>query len=179
MSRRVEVTITYLEMAERPSFPRPPAPTRPQIALIKAENPPVRWFLHLYRSVGAPYDWTDWMTKEQSELDAFVGSPDTAIYTLMVEGWSGGFFMLDGREAGVTELAYFGLAPEAVGRGLGGFLLKTAVHAAWDWPKTESVTVNTCTLDHPAALPLYQKHGFQPVRRHTYTREIDQGMAAF
>jgi hypothetical protein len=25
------------------------------------------------------------------------------------------------------------------------------------------VTVQTCTLDHPAALPLYQKLGFAPV----------------
>jgi hypothetical protein len=25
------------------------------------------------------------------------------------------------------------------------------------------VTVQTCTLDHPAALPLYQKLGFSPV----------------
>jgi hypothetical protein len=25
------------------------------------------------------------------------------------------------------------------------------------------VTVNTCTLDHPAALPLYQRIGFEPV----------------
>ena len=37
-----------------------------------------------------------------------------------------------------------------------------AISAAWaHGPKR--VTVQTCTLDHPAALPLYQKLGFTPV----------------
>ena len=39
------------------------------------------------------------------------------------------------------------------------------------WPGTGrapgSVTVNTNSLDHPRALPLYQKAGFAPVRRET------------
>jgi hypothetical protein len=34
------------------------------------------------------------------------------------------------------------------------------------------VTINTCTLDHPAALPMYQRFGFQPVRRETRQVEV-------
>ncbi|TIX52655.1 MAG: GNAT family N-acetyltransferase, partial [Mesorhizobium sp.] len=34
--------------------------------------------------------------------------------------------------------------------------------AAWSHGPRR-VTVQTCTLDHPAALPLYQKLGFAPV----------------
>ena len=33
---------------------------------------------------------------------------------------------------------------------------------AWE-SSPNKVTVNTCTLDHPAALPLYQKLGFTPI----------------
>jgi hypothetical protein len=36
------------------------------------------------------------------------------------------------------------------------------------------VTVQTCTLDHPAALPLYQKLGFSPVGQ---KKEIVRPMA--
>lgn len=169
----IEVVITYLEMAARPDYPRPPAPLRPGLALIRAENPPVRWFLHLYTSVGADYEWTDQLRADPAEVAAFVGDERVAIYTLMQQGWSAGFFMLDGREAGTCDIAYFGLAPEAAGRGLGSWLLQTAVHAAWDMPGVETVTVNTCTLDHPRALPLYQKCGFTPVRRETTTRVLD------
>ena len=34
----------------------------------------------------------------------------------------------------------------------------------WDTNYINKLTVNTCTLDHKAALPLYQKLGFEPVR---------------
>ena len=43
---------------------------------------------------------------------------------------------------------------------------------AWDRPGTRRVTVNTNTLDHPRALPLYQKAGFAPVRRETRRRVL-------
>jgi len=68
--------------------------------------------------------------------------------------------------------AYFGLVPEAMGRGLGSFLLQTAVHMAWDRPDVARVTINTNSLDHPRALPLYQKVGFVPVRRETQRRVL-------
>ena len=44
---------------------------------------------------------------------------------------------------------------------------------AWDRPGTARVTVNTNSLDHPRALPLYQKAGFVPVRRETRTPGAD------
>ena len=81
----------------------------------------------------------------------------------MRDGWPHGFFVLDGRAPRACDLAYFGLVPEAIGRGLGTFLLQTALHMAWDRPGTARVTVNTNSLDHPRALPLYQKAGFEPV----------------
>ena len=56
----------------------------------------------------------------------------------MRAGWPHGFFVLDGRAPGRCDLAYFGLVPEAIGRGLGTFLLQTAVHMAWDRPGTRA-----------------------------------------
>ena len=43
---------------------------------------------------------------------------------------------------------------------------------AWDRPGAARVTVNTNSLDHPRALPLYQKAGFVPVRRETRSRVL-------
>ena len=37
-----------------------------------------------------------------------------------------------------------------------------------------SVTVSTNSLDHPRALPLYQKAGFSPVRRETKSRVLSR-----
>ena len=168
----VEISVTYLEMAARPAYPRPHLPTGPVSALVGADRPSAGWFLYLYDTVGRDYDWTDRHDDPREELEAFLHDPAVTLYTFMRDGWPHGFFLLDGRAPGTCDLGYFGLVPEAVGRGLGTFLLHTAVHMAWDRPGTGRVTVNTNTLDHPRALPLYQKAGFAPVRRDTETRVL-------
>jgi GNAT superfamily N-acetyltransferase len=170
----VEVVVTHLEMAERPGYPRPHLPTGPASALIAAERPPSWYFLDLYDRVGRDYEWTDQHRIGADALAAFLHDPAVTLYTFMRAGWPHGFFVLDGREPGVADLAYFGLVPEAIGRGLGSFLLQTAVHMAWDRPGTDRLTVNTNSLDHPRALPLYQKAGFEPVRRETVTRLLSR-----
>ena len=170
---RIAYTITYLAMETRPPAP-PPAPLNQNLALIRAETPPVAYFLYLYGRVGADHEWTDWFEASTAEQEAFVHDPAVSLYTLMVDGWPGGFFMLDAREGRVIDLAYFGLMPEALGRGLGAWLLGTALQTAWDLPGAARITVNTCTLDHPRALPLYQKAGFVPERRLEASRVLSR-----
>jgi GNAT superfamily N-acetyltransferase len=142
--------------------------------LVAAENPPAWYFLQLYDAVGADYEWTDQHRRSAEEQAAFIADPRVTLCTLIRSGWPHGFFVLDSREAGICDLAYFGLVAEAMGQGLGTFLVATAVHMAWDRPGTTRVTVNTNTLDHPRALPLYQKVGFEPVRREVVTRVLDR-----
>lgn len=168
----VEVTVTYLQMDARPGYDRPSLPAGPPAALIAAEKPPVWWFLDLYRAVGEAYEWRDRFDDDPAELAAFLHHPEVSLWTLMRSGWPAGFFMLDRREEGLCNLAYFGLVPEAVGRGLGSYLLRTAILMGWDGPGTETLTVETCNLDHPRALGLYQKCGFRPVGQSTYTRVL-------
>ena len=174
----VAYTVTWLEMTARPEGPWPHQPSGPPASLLAAEAPPVWYFLALYDAVGRDYAWEDMHREPEDELAAWLADPAVWLHTLMRRGWPHGFFVLDGREEGVVDLAYFGLAPQAVGTGLGRFLLGTAVHSAWDMPGTGKVTVNTCTLDHPRALGLYQKAGFVPVRREerrrTLTRPIPE-----
>jgi GNAT superfamily N-acetyltransferase len=169
---RVDYVVTYLAMDARPGYPRPHLPPGPVAALIGAERPPAWYFLGLYDAVGRDYEWTDQHERPRDELDGFLRDPKVVLYTFMRAGWPHGFFLLDARADGVCDLAYFGLVPEAVGHGLGTFLVQTAVHMAWDRPGVGRVTVNTNSLDHPRALPLYQKAGFAPVRRETRARVL-------
>jgi GNAT superfamily N-acetyltransferase len=169
---RVDYVVTYLAMDARPGYPRPHMPAGPVSALIAAEAPPAWWFLALYDAVGAAYEWTDQHVTPTEELAAYLADPAVTLYTLIRAGWPHGFFVLDARTRGLCDLAYFGLAPEAIGRGLGTFLVQTATHMAWDRAGVARVTVNTNSLDHPRALPLYQKAGFAPVRRETRSRVL-------
>lgn len=175
----VDYTVTYLEMTERPTYPRPHLPAGHPAALLKAEAPPAWYFLSLYDAVGRDYLWEDMHEESEEDLAAWLADTDTSLFTLMQDGWPHGFFLLDHRTPSICDLAYFGLVPQAVGRGYGRYLLESAVHTGWDLPGVEKMTVNTNTLDHPRALGLYQRVGFAPVRRvdtsRTVTRPVDRG----
>ena len=168
----VEVVVTHLEMDARPGYPRPHLPTGPASALIAAERPPAGTSSTSTTASAATTNGPTSTAPAAEALTAFLHDPAVTLYTFMRAGWPHGFFVLDGRAPGRCNLAYFGLVPEAIGRGLGTFLLQTAVHMAWDRPGTARLTVNTNSLDHPRALPLYQQAGFEPVRRETVTRVI-------
>lgn len=166
----VDYTITYLEMDRRPDWGWPPMPATSSASLLKAVDPPVWWFLALYDAVGRDYAWEDVHTWEHDEIAEWLSSERAALYTLYEGGWPQGFFILNLSNGSVVDLDYFGLVREAIGKGLGGWMLKTAILTAWDHPGTEKLSVNTCTLDHPRALQTYQKHGFVPVRREDRSR---------
>jgi hypothetical protein len=145
------------------------------IRLERAIDPPVWYFLSLYDAVGRDYEWQDRFDQAESDpaaLQAFVRDPDVVIWTALKHGWPHGFFVLDWRQEGVCDLAYFGLVPQAVGDGLGRALLETALATGWARDGVTRMTVNTCTLDHPRALSLYQKLGFAPVRREDTRRVL-------
>ena len=166
----IDYVVTYLEMTERPAAPPPPRPANLNIALVRADRPSREYFLYLYTTVGAEFEWTDWLQRTDAEVEAFIHKRDVFLYTLLLDGWPGGFFVLDASEPGTCDLAYFGLVPQAIGRGLGRWLLATAIETGWGLPDVERMTVNTNTLDHPRALPMYQKCGFVPIRQEAMTR---------
>lgn len=168
----VDYTVTWLEMTSRPEFGWPHQPATGGASLLKAADPPAWYFLSLYDAVGRDYAWEDMHTEDKDELTDWLADPAVSLVTLMAKGWPQGFFLLDARAEGVTDLAYFGLVPEAVGTGFGTFLLRTAILSAWDREGLQRLTVNTCTLDHPRALQTYQKNGFTPVRREAFQRTL-------
>ncbi|MEM6739310.1 MAG: GNAT family N-acetyltransferase [Pseudomonadota bacterium] len=174
----VSYTITWLEMTLRPAYGYPSAPAGRPAALLRAVAPPRWFFLGLYDAVGRHYAWEDMHNEDGADLTAWLADERTALYTLMRDGWPHGFFLLDTHTAGVCDIGYFGLVPEAVGTGLGRFLLQSAVCIGWDQPGVERMTVNTCTLDHPRALGLYQRVGFVPARRTEHRRVLTRSIDA-
>ena len=88
-----------------------------------------------------------------AELCTFAGYYDDVL---------AGYYELRRDKEGGVEIAYFGLLPEFIGRGLGGALLTSAIEEAWsrrDGIVTSRVWVHTCNRDHPQALANYQARG--------------------
>jgi GNAT superfamily N-acetyltransferase len=155
---RIDDTVTYLEMFERPPARALPA-LLSKLALMRAEACTVPFYRYLYDRVGAPWLWFERRQWSDAALAAELQRPTTEIFVLYVGGVPAGYFELNAAEPRQTELCYFGLMPEFIGRGLGPFLLNAAIEQAWSRP-IERFWVHTCTFDHPRALPLYQRAGF-------------------
>ncbi len=162
MVKKLHADITYLEMTTRAhrAFPRP---TSPPVALMTANKMPVVFYRYLYEQVGKTYHWCARRLMDDKTLAGVIHRETTRIQVLYVNGSPGGFFELDLIDMPAqVEIAYFGIATDFVGMGLGKWFLASAIDAAWA-EDPQKVTVHTCTLDHPAALPLYQLLGFEPV----------------
>ncbi len=162
---KIESIVTSLEMRERPTSPTPPMPAE-RIAILRAESPTTAFYRFLYNTIGGPWRWWERRVMDDDTLSKIVSDPGLEIYVLYVRGVPAGMCELDCRNRKNVELAYFGLIPEFVGRGLGGYLLRWGVDQAWSHDP-ERVWVHTCTEDHAAALPMYQKIGFQPYEQKT------------
>jgi len=163
---RVGVTVTFLRMDHAPDEPAPALPAGASVVRVAA--PTVAFYRYLYNTVGADYVW--WLRRlmPDGELSALLRQTGVEIHVLYMGGAPAGFFELDARSIPVINLSYFGLMPHVVGTGIGTPFLRRAVAEAWSrGPKgrTGALTVNTCTADHPRALPAYLRAGFLPVRR--------------
>jgi GNAT superfamily N-acetyltransferase len=164
---RLSVTVTYLEMAEPPRHPPLPRPEG-DVALVRANPPTVSFYRYLYDTVGEPWLWHERRRMAHAELEPIVTDPRVEIWVLYVSGTPAGYAEIDRRGA-ATDLAYFGLIPDYIGRKLGPWLLDSVIRRAWEGG-TARLLVNTCSFDHPKALPLYQSMGFTPIRH--VVREI-------
>jgi GNAT superfamily N-acetyltransferase len=160
---RVPTVVTFLEMPHYPSALPPPQP-KSKAAILKAEKPPVHFYRYLYDTIGRDYKWVDRKKTSDATLVEILRDPLVELFVLYADGCPAGMAELDFRLEGIGQLAYFGLLPEFVGRRLSYFFLYHATLIAWSRPITK-LLVNTCTLDHPRALPLYQRMGFVPYAR--------------
>lgn len=157
----LRVAVTYLEMDAPPAGP-PPGP-RADVELLRV-RPTVRHYRYLFDAIGEPWLWHGRRTWAPERLAAWLASPAAELWVPHVEGTPAGMAELDRSDPEACELAYFGLMPEFIGRGLGPWLLGRAVRIAFEGG-ARRMTVNTCTLDHPSALRMYEAAGFRPVRR--------------
>ncbi|WP_309084406.1 GNAT family N-acetyltransferase [Chelativorans sp.] len=161
--RMLTAIVTHLQM-ESPPLHYPPTPAGSQLALLRCRSIPLHFYRYLYDRVGREWHWTAALSLSDADLAERLSSPRTDLRVLYLDGAPAGFFELRLILGGECRLVHFGLMAHAIGRGLGRWFLGTAIRAAWEH-NPRLVSVETCTLDHPAALPLYQKLGFTPVWR--------------
>lgn len=166
---RCEVTTWTLEQRS-PDQLHPASAPDLALALVRAERPSPELGRFLYTSVGGNWYWTDRLPwSYQRWLEWQRGGTET--WVAYLAGTPAGYFELDASQPGQVELAYFGLLPDCIGMGVGGWLLTAALQRAWELGP-DRVWVHTCTLDGPNALANYQARGMRICGVETNEQEL-------
>ncbi len=147
---------TYLEMTS-PDQLRAEYVSESGIEIRQVRYTDLASYRELYASVGEQWLWRDRLLMPDDELADVLAKADISV--LYVDGQTAGYIELAADAGGSIEIAYFGLLPQFIGRGLGKHLLSNGVQRAWD-NGAGRVWLHTCNLDGPAALSNYLARGF-------------------
>ena len=169
MSRAVEVVRTYLELQTREQLRAAPVPDA-SVRFVRRDRITPQHYRRLYAAVGHRWHWRDRDAWSDEMLAAHLARSEIAVWECLVGAESAGYFELE-HSGDSVEIAYFGLAPDFIGRGLGKAMLTRAVQEAFALGPVR-VWLHTCTLDSPRALPNYLARGFTPTRRERYVAEL-------
>ncbi|MDY8108219.1 GNAT family N-acetyltransferase [Fulvimarina sp. 2208YS6-2-32] len=186
MMVRVELLttrVTSLEMTLETYGTREPVPAKGQdMRVFEVPRIPLMRYRELYSAVGAAHHWTSRLVSDKSLADE-IHSPRTRIYLSQIEHETVGWFEIEiKRNVRQARIVHFGILGPFRGKGLAGPLLEAAIAAGFD-EKPERLTIETNTLDHPAAFALYRKHGFtsyatREVKTPTYDSFLKAQLAA-
>jgi ribosomal protein S18 acetylase RimI-like enzyme len=151
---------TYLEMRSPEQLRPKRADTRFQIREQKERD----WHFNrdLYFAVGEQWHWIDKRPWTDEQWKEYAAAPELRTFAAYYDNALAGYYELRNDTEGGVEIAYFGLLPEFIGRGLGGALLTSAIEEAWSRGggiAPMRVWVHTCNRDHSQALANYQARG--------------------
>lgn len=155
-----EFKITYTLEMNHPDEFRPKRVDLPDLRVERMEIPCPEFNSFLHTVVGHDYRWGGRIGWGQEEWNAYVRRPGFETWVAYWTGTPAGYFELEMNTQDEVHLLSFGLLPQFIGEGLGGYLLTRAVARAWEMG-ARRIWVSTCSHDHPHALKNYLARGFR------------------
>jgi len=114
-----------------------------------------------YKQIGKNYQWVDRLIWTDKNWIEYVSSPNLFTFVLKNNDDIAGFFeLMYHKDKLETEIAYFGLLKEYIGKKLGGYMLSEAIKKSFSY-NVKRVWAHTCSLDHKNALKNYLSRGMK------------------
>ena len=146
-----------------------------RLELVSSPTP--EFARYLYLTVGADWLWYMRLSWNRWQWQSRMENPDVELWVAFVEGCPAGYFELERQPGDSTEICYFGLTPESIGRGLGRTLLEDAIARATAIGG-KRVWLHTCSLDHENALANYQARGFEVFKEEDVIDDVPRSIDA-
>ena len=133
--------------------------------LIKKIKPDFQLNKFFYKQVGKKHRWIDRLSWTDEKWINFISNKNLETYVISESEDLIGFFeLLYNPNLNETEISYFGLLEEYIGKGIGGYALSEAIKKSFE-KNIKRVWLHTCTLDHPNALKNYIARGMKVFRK--------------
>ena len=133
--------------------------------LIKKIKPDFQLNKFFYKQVGKKHRWVDRLSWSDEKWINFISNKNLETYVISESDDLIGFFeLLYNPDLNETEISYFGLLEEYIGKGIGGYALSEAIKKSFE-KDIKRVWLHTCTLDHPNALKNYIARGMKVFRK--------------
>ena len=127
--------------------------------LVKKIKPDFQLNKFFYKQVGKKHRWIDRLSWSDEKWYSYISNQNLETYVISENDDLAGFFeLLYNPELKETEILYFGLLEEYIGKGIGGYALSVAIKKSFE-KNIKRVWLHTCTLDHPNALKNYIARG--------------------
>ncbi len=174
----MEVTTTFVEMTSLDEL-RPGCLPSVPVKLESADSAGSASLLRsIYTRIAVPYGWAivKWADEQ---WDEWFSHPERRRSILRVGEEAAGMVELEPQPERQVEIVVFGLVPEFVGKGFGGYSLTLATKSAWnvehgnaEHGATRRVWLHTSSRDHPHAMGNYLRRGFRPFRTEHKYKEV-------
>lgn len=157
-----EIVTYFLEMNTPQNLKEKPKPDRFEVN--EAEIKQYKFNRFMYQFIGEHWNWNDKDSFSDETWKGYSESENLRTWVAYFKGSIAGYFELERQPNSNVEVTYFGLAPDFIGKGFGGYLLSYAIKSAWGWEGTKRVWLHTCSLDHESAINNYMARGFEIYR---------------
>lgn len=161
---RLQTIVTHLAMdsplrapAAQPVWPR-------GVSFAKEPDISLADYRTLYDLVGRKWHWVNRRNLSDRQLSALIHHPATEIYVLRREDVAIGYVEMNYKLFPQVEIVFVGLVEDEIGHGLGRMMVDATLNSIKE-RAPRRVIIQTCTLDHPSALKLYQSVGFTTYNR--------------
>ena len=157
--REYTTKVYYLELVSRDQI-NPKINEGASVKLHQVCNPSPSFARYLYLDVGKRWYWLDRYRWSLHQWRDRFSDPSVSLWVMRSSHETLGYYELESQKDGDMEICYLGLRENAIGGGLGGYMLTHALGCAFDLGASRP-WLHTCCLDHPNALTNYKARGMK------------------
>ena len=156
----------YLEINSLKNLNQAISPDQ-SLILKKVDPPDIELNKFFYKNVGKNHRWVDRLAWNNLKWMSYLENKNVHTFILKLNEELVGYFeVVNDFSTSSSEIAYFGILDDYIGKKFGSYFLSEAIKKCFEL-NSKKVWVHTCSLDHKHALKNYLNRGMKIFKEET------------